>query len=215
MIRLVSYHIRNSLFCSRTVFTEPYLNCVLRAAFKFDTDPYNVELHGYLTNEQYTEAIENLNRKLRPSRAGAIDGALLVTGPLLVPLALLGVRHRSQTKRRKKFLKEAMHEFNMQYPELLMRWNRRPAISVLVIEPRQQTNIVSETQIGFDSPGRGATSGREEGMPVAQATFLSHSATPAYGSQHQMQQQQPHIPQLRQSSQRQQQQQQQQQRPIS
>ena len=60
---------------------------------------------------------------------------MLVTGPLLVPLGLWGVRHRNQVKRRKKLLKEAIHEFNMQYQELYMRWNRRPE-STLTIERR-------------------------------------------------------------------------------
>jgi hypothetical protein len=100
-----------------------------------------------MTPEQYTEAIENLNNKLRPSRSGKADGVLLAAGPLLVPLALWGVRHRNQTRRRKRLLKDGIHEFNMQYQELLMRWNRRPD-SVLTIERRHTTtnepNNVSE-----------------------------------------------------------------------
>jgi hypothetical protein len=102
---------------------------------KFETDPYDVKLHGLMTAHQYTEAIENLNAKLRPSRPTSVDGALLAAGPLMVPLAVWGVRHRNQTKRRKKLLKEGIHEFNMQYQELYMRWNRRPE-STLTIERR-------------------------------------------------------------------------------
>jgi hypothetical protein len=116
--------------------------------FKFETDPYDVELHGLMSPEQYTEAIENLNEKLRPSRSGKVDGALLATGPLLVPLALWGVRHRNQTRRRKKLLSEGIHEFNMQYQELIMRWNRRPE-SYLTIERRHvndNTNANSQQQ---------------------------------------------------------------------
>merc|ERR1740117_1224227 len=110
--------------------------------YKFETDPYDSELHGLITLEQYTEAIENLNKKLRPCRAGAIDGVLLVSGPLLVPLALWGVRHRYQTKKRKRLLKEGIREFNIQYQELLMRWNRRPE-SQLTIESRPNHNDVA------------------------------------------------------------------------
>jgi hypothetical protein len=104
---------------------------------KFETDPYNVEIRGLLTPEQYTDAMENVNRRLRPSRSGAVDKVLLATGPLLVPLALWGVRHSNQTRRRKRLLNKAIHEFNAQYPELLMRWNRRPE-SMLTIERKEQ-----------------------------------------------------------------------------
>ena len=92
---------------------------------KFDTDPYDVKLHGLLGPEQYTEAIENLNEKLRKNRAGKVDGVLLASGSLLVfPLAIWGLRHQKRTKKRKQLLKEGIHEFNMRYPELMMRWNR-------------------------------------------------------------------------------------------
>lgn len=109
---------------------------------KFESDPYDVELHGLMTEHQYTEAIENLNAKLKPSRPTSLDGALLVTGPLMVPLALWGARHRNQTKRRKKLLNEGIREFNMQYQELYMRWNRRPE-STLTIERRHSERAPS------------------------------------------------------------------------
>lgn len=102
---------------------------------KFETDPYNMELYGLLTQQQYTEAIEAINKKLRPSRSSRLDAMLLVVGPLLVPLMLWGIRHRNQTRRRKRLLKIAIDEFHEQYPHLLMRWNRRPE-SKLTIERR-------------------------------------------------------------------------------
>lgn len=112
--------------------------------FKFETDPYNVKLHDLMTPEQYTEAMENLNQKLKPSRSGKADGVLLAAGPLLVPLAVWGVRHRNQTRRRKRLLKDGIHEFNMQYQELLMRWNRSPD-SALTIERRHPTDTSATT----------------------------------------------------------------------
>lgn len=102
---------------------------------KFETDPYGLQLHGLLTARQYTEAVSAINHTIHPARASGVDTALLVTGPLLVPLAVWGVRHKSQVKKRKKLLKRAMDEFHRAYPELLMRWNRRPA-SCLTIERR-------------------------------------------------------------------------------
>jgi len=102
---------------------------------KFETDPYGLRLHGLLTPQQYTEAMSALNHTLHPARANGVDTALLVTGPLLVPLAVWGVRHKGQAKKRKKLLKRAIDDFHRSYPHLLMRWNRRPA-SCLSIERR-------------------------------------------------------------------------------
>ena len=104
---------------------------------KFESDPYDVQLFGLLTPEQYTEAIDAVNRRIRRSRPSMLDGVLLAAGPLMVPLAWWGIRHRNQAKKRKRFLKKAINEFNAQYPELLMRWNRKPQ-SKLTIERKQQ-----------------------------------------------------------------------------
>lgn len=113
---------------------------------KFETDPYDVKLHSLMTPEQYTEAIENLNEKLRKSRAGKIDGVLLGSSIFVVPLAFYGARHRSRTKKRKKLLMEGIHDFNTRYPHLMMRWNRRPQ-SFLTIEARPQSNPNPNTQM--------------------------------------------------------------------
>lgn len=123
-----------------------------------------------MTPLQYTEAMENLNRKLRRSRAGAIDGVLLASGMLVLPLALWGVRHRAQTKRRKRLLKEGMHEFNMQYQELLMRWNRRPQ-SMLTIEPRHGNSANQNMHASF---GGGE---HEETPDIVQATLVADLGT--------------------------------------
>jgi len=135
---------------------------------KFETDPYDVKLHGLMTPEQYTEAIENLNDKLRRSRAGKVDAALLATGSfLLVPVVVWGVRHRGRMKRRKRLLKEAIDEFNMQYPAMLMRWNRRPQ-STLTIELREQNNMNQNLHPSF----RGGE-GQQEPMHMIQATMVA------------------------------------------
>lgn len=117
--------------------------------FKFDPDPYDVDLKGLMTTAQYTAAIENLNERIRKARAGKVDGVLLATGALIVPLMLWGVRHRSQVRKRKKLLKKGIAEFNDAHPTLYMRWNRQPA-STLTIEQRSS----------------------EEDQAVAQATLL-------------------------------------------
>ena len=103
--------------------------------FKFETDPYNVKLYNLLTATQYTDAITQLNDKLKPSRAKKVDSVLLATGVLMVPLAIWGVRHGMQTKKRKRLMKKYIQDFNAINPTLHMRWNSRPD-SFLTIERR-------------------------------------------------------------------------------
>ena len=103
---------------------------------KFEEDPYDVELHGIMTNEEYAAAISAVNNRIRKARPGKVDGALLAAGPLMVPLMVWGVRHSGQMKRRKKYLLQGIEEFNAVNPTLYMRWNRKPQ-SILTIEQRE------------------------------------------------------------------------------
>ena len=109
-------------------------------ASKFESDPYTVKLYGILTPDQYTEIIKALNHRLRKARPNVIDGALLVTGPLILPLAVWGIRHKHQTGKRKKLLQKAISEFHTQYPHLYMRWNVHTSPHCLTIERRPQQN---------------------------------------------------------------------------
>ena len=93
---------------------------------KFVSDPYGIQLHGLLTVDQYRDSVEAINYALRPARANKLDAALLASGALMVPLVVWGARHSSQMKRRKKLLLGAIEDFNIRYPHLYMRWNRRP-----------------------------------------------------------------------------------------
>ena len=102
---------------------------------KFVSDPYGIQLHGILTVDQYRDSVEAINYALRPARANKLDAALLASGALMVPLVVWGARHSSQMKRRKKLLLGAIEDFNIRYPHLYMRWNRRPE-SILTIERR-------------------------------------------------------------------------------
>ena len=109
-------------------------------ASKFESDPYNVKLYGILTPDQYTQVVEALNQKLKRARPNVIDGALLVTGPLILPLAVWGLRHKHQTNKRKRLLQKAISEFHTQYPHLYMRWNVHTSPHCLTIERRPQQN---------------------------------------------------------------------------
>ena len=105
--------------------------------FKFETDPYDVKLYSLMSPTQYTDAMTQINDTLKPSRAKKIDAVLLATGMLMVPLALWGVRHGMQTKKRKRLLRKAIQDFNATNLTLHMRWNRRPDSS-LTIERRRE-----------------------------------------------------------------------------
>lgn len=105
--------------------------------FKFETDPANIDLCDLLTEEDYTDSITILNDTLRPSRSKTVDAGLLVTGPLILPLALWGVRHSKQVKKRKLLLVQAIQDFNDAHSTLYMRYNRPGNLNFLSIERRK------------------------------------------------------------------------------
>lgn len=102
---------------------------------KFEDDPYNMDLKGIISFVDYKSAIGKINERIKPARSKKIDGVLLATSILMVPLPVWGARRFRQAKSRKKLLLEAIREFNADYPTLYMRWNKRPA-SILTIEHR-------------------------------------------------------------------------------
>lgn len=110
--------------------------------FKFETDPYNVKLYNLITATEYTDAMTQINDTLKPSRAKKIDTVLLATGMLMVPLAIWGVRHGMQTKKRKRLLKKAIQDFNASHSALMMRWNRRPESSLTIERRREEQHGV-------------------------------------------------------------------------
>jgi len=121
----------------RTRIVVPARPCQGGMFEKFEEDPYDVELHGIVTADEYRVAIRGINERIRKARPGKVDGALLATGALLVfPLAIWGARRSRQMKKRKKHLLRGIDDFNAANPTLLMRWNRRPK-SVLTIERRE------------------------------------------------------------------------------
>lgn len=133
-----------------------------------------------MTPEQYTEAIETVNATVRKSRSGKIDGVLLATGFLIVPLALWGVRHRALTKKRKRLLKEAIDEFNTTYPSLYMRWNRKPQ-SFLSIELRAQAGVNPNNPASFAGNIPAGFAGAQDNTEhMIQAQVIGGSGTANY-----------------------------------
>ncbi|CAJ1957100.1 unnamed protein product [Cylindrotheca closterium] len=136
---------------NRTRIVVPTRPCQAGMFEKFEEDPYDVELHGIMTNDEFTAAIQALNNLIKKARPGKVDGALLAAGPLMVPLMVWGVRHSSQMKKRKKHLQVGIAEFNANNPTLYMRWNRKPK-SILTIERRegQDPTAMAEAQFVGD-----------------------------------------------------------------
>lgn len=104
---------------------------------KFEYNPRGVRLHGLISEDEYRDIVKTINRHLKSSRATKFDGALLATGALMVPLAVWGIRHARQKKRRRCLLKEAIEEFNENHESLWMQYNKRSTGSFLSIEKRQ------------------------------------------------------------------------------
>jgi hypothetical protein len=115
--------------------------------FKFDYDPANVNLCDLMTPEEYHDAISALNETMRPSRSKTLDTGLLITGPLIVPLAFWGVRHSKLVKKRKLLLNEGIVNFNDTHPDLYMHYHRSSAASYLTIEKRKDEHITTITGV--------------------------------------------------------------------
>eukprot|EP00978_Attheya_sp_CCMP212_P025731 scaffold83330_cov45-Attheya_sp.AAC.1 len=114
---------------------------------KYESDGSLVHLAGLMTAPDYTESMSNLNDQLKKSRSTKLDGVLLVMGPLILPLAIWGVRHSRQTKRRKRLLRDAMQQFNDRHEHLWMHYVKSPTQSILVIEPRPSPDESSQMDV--------------------------------------------------------------------
>ena len=95
---------------------------------KFQSDPYGMDLHGLMSEAEYTDTVERLNDAIKPARSTAFDAALL--GFMVLPW--WGVRRRRHTRQRKRLLRGFIDEFNKQTPHLHMRWHRRPTSKLTV-----------------------------------------------------------------------------------
>ncbi|KAL7470241.1 hypothetical protein ACHAXS_010478, partial [Conticribra weissflogii] len=99
----------------RKIVHIPTYSCNGGLDTKFNSNPQSARpphLHHLLSPSEYADAITALNDKVKKSRATSLDAALLVAGPLMVPLALWGARHKMQTKRRQRLIEEGVGEFN-------------------------------------------------------------------------------------------------------
>ena len=122
---------------------------------KFNPHPRHAkpsDLHGILTAEEYAREISTLNDKIKKARSTSVDIALLALGPLMIPLALWGVRHGKQDKRKRTLIEEHVWDFNqrmaMDKRNIQMIWNRSKVVggseSYLTIEEIENDEIERE-----------------------------------------------------------------------
>jgi hypothetical protein len=122
---------------------------------KFNPQPRHAkpsDLHGILTAEEYAREISTLNDKIKKARSTSVDIALLALGPLMIPLALWGVRHGKQDKRKRTLIEEHVWDFNqrmaMDKRNIQMIWNRSKVVggseSYLTIEEIENDEIERE-----------------------------------------------------------------------
>jgi hypothetical protein len=118
---------------NRPIFIEIPQYTVNINDIKFDEDSFNISLQGLLTKSQYTKCVREINLLLKTCRATNMDHALLMAGPGgLLPLIPWAIRKKKRSAKRKKIMQTFAEQFNSEYPELFMRWERRPAKKLLI-----------------------------------------------------------------------------------
>lgn len=141
----------------RKIIHVPTYSCNGGLDIKFNSNPKHARpssLHNLLTPDEYEVAIQTLNEKIKTSRAKKIDYLLLGTGPLMIPLAIWGLRHGKQVKQRKRLVQEGVWEFNERMEmdgrnDVKMVWNKRSGggDSYLTIEEVKEGTIQSGKKV--------------------------------------------------------------------
>ena len=109
-------------------------------------------LHNLLTPDEYERELRTLNDQIRTARPKSVDLALLATGPLIVPLAVWGMRHGQQSKKKRRLIEQAAMDFNdrmgMDGRNVRMVWNRAKVVgggeSYLTIEEVEEKYLVDK-----------------------------------------------------------------------
>ncbi|KAL7490206.1 hypothetical protein ACHAW6_015974 [Cyclotella cf. meneghiniana] len=98
---------------------------------KFNSSPRYARpshLHNLLSPEEYTSTIEVLNDNIKRYRNGTIDKACLAAGPLMLPLAVWGIRHNAKVKKTRGEIERSVDDFNDRMERegrnVRMFWNR-------------------------------------------------------------------------------------------
>ena len=82
---------------------------------------------------------------------------------------------KSQTKKRKRLLKEAIRDFNERFPELVMRWNRRPESTLTIERKETAPALPAAVAVTATNTTSNVTNGGdvvEEDINMAHATLL-------------------------------------------
>jgi len=105
---------------------------------KFDNDPINVTLYGIITPDDYTNAMNIINNELLQCRSTNVDVALLMMGPIIVPLIPYAIRQMQFKKLRRRIMKRCVLDFNQRNSDLYMRYDTKP--KMLSIMTRKQAD---------------------------------------------------------------------------
>ena len=100
----------------------PHRSIGMGLDLKFEEDPARTNLCDLLAPHEYRTAVAGVNDALRAVRATSVDKALMATSPLVVPLAVLGGRHKKRSREKRMVLHGAILDFNEEYPTLRMMW---------------------------------------------------------------------------------------------
>jgi hypothetical protein len=98
---------------------------------KFNSNPRDARpshLHSLIQPEEYEATINVINDNLKKYRNGKLDKACLVAGPLMIPLAVWGVRYNKKVKKSRLEIERSVEEFNdrmeSERRNVRMFWNR-------------------------------------------------------------------------------------------
>jgi hypothetical protein len=100
---------------------------------KLEDDPFQLQLNGVMKADELVSEIQIINRELETCRATSVDQALLLMGPMMLPLIPYAIRKKAATKKRRKIMEMCVRNFNNRHPDLLMRWMTRPEKHLLIM----------------------------------------------------------------------------------
>jgi len=118
--------------------TTPMIHVDLRIVnmgmdIKLEDDPFQLTLNGIMKADDLVSEIQIINRELETCRATSVDQALLLMGPMMLPLIPYAIRKKAATKKRRKIMDNCACTFNTRHPDLLMRWVTRPEKHLVIM----------------------------------------------------------------------------------
>jgi len=89
---------------------------------KFSSDPFNLNLQGLMTPQEFKRMVEDINRELVKCRSTKMDVMLFYSGAAMIPLIPWAIRTKKRKRLRKELMLREVDSFNSSHPDLWMRW---------------------------------------------------------------------------------------------